>query len=71
MQFTSEVNWDATDFVVMGILLSSIGLIYVGAARLVKTGQQRLMLGGGLGLVLFLTWAELAVGIFGSPIAGS
>lgn len=71
MQLTSEVNWDGRDFLIMGVLLSSIGFTYVGLSRLVKTGRQRLVLGAGLGLLLFLTWAELAVGIFGSPIAGS
>ena len=29
------------------------------------------MVGGGLLLTLLLVWAELAVGVFGSPIAGS
>lgn len=71
MLFTSEVDWDETDFIVMGILLSTIGLLYVAGSRMVKTRAQRIVLGVVLFLVFFLTWAELAVGVFGTPFAGS
>ena len=71
MLFTNEVNWDETDFIVMGILLSTIGLLYVGLSRMVKTRAQRITVGVVLFLVFFFTWAELAVGVFGTPWAGS
>lgn len=71
MQFTTEVDWDGTDFTVMGILLSTIGLLYVAGSRLARTTAQRAVLGGVLFTVLLFTWAELAVGVFGSPFAGS
>lgn len=71
MLFTSEVDWDETDFIVMGILLSTIGLLYVAGSRMVKTRAQRIAVGAVLFLVFFLTWAELAVGVFGTPFAGS
>lgn len=71
MRFTREVNWTTLDFVVAGILLAGIGSLYVLLTRKLRTVQQRRAIGGGLLLTLLLVWAELAVGIFGSPLAGS
>jgi hypothetical protein len=71
MRFTREVDWGPLDFVVAGILLAGIGSVYVLLTRKLRTAPQRRLVGGGLLLTLMLVWAELAVGIFGSPIAGS
>jgi len=71
MRFTAEVNWGVLDFAVAGILLAGIGSLYVLLTRKLRTVTQRRAIGGGLLLTLMLVWAELAVGIFGSPIAGS
>lgn len=71
MRFTSEVNWGVLDFVVAGMLLAGVGSLYVLLTRNLRTIAQRSVIGGGLLLTLMLVWAELAVGIFGSPIAGS
>jgi hypothetical protein len=70
MQFTNEVNWDVTDFVVMGALLLSVGLGYILAVSKVRSGKYRLLLAGLFLVVLFLIWAELAVGLFGTPFTG-
>lgn len=71
MRFTSEVNWGPLDFAVAGVLLAGIGSLFVLLTRKQRTAPQRRAIGGGLLLTLVLVWAELAVGIFGSPIAGS
>ncbi len=71
MQFTNEVNWDIFDFLVMGILLLGTGLTCELVLRTVKSKSSRLILVAGVLVALFLIWAELAVGIFGSPFAGS
>jgi uncharacterized membrane protein YgdD (TMEM256/DUF423 family) len=71
MRFTREVNWAAFDFLVAGVLLAGSGSLYVLLTRKLRTPIQRRAVGGGLLLTLMLLWAELAVGIFGSPIAGS
>lgn len=71
MLFTNEVDWDETDFLVMGVLMSTIGLLFVAGSRMVKTRAQRAVVGVLLFLVFFFTWAELAVGVFGTPFAGS
>ncbi len=71
MQFTNEVNWDGFDFIVMGILLFGTALLCELVLRKVKSINGRLIICGAIIVALFLVWAELAVGIFGSPFAGS
>lgn len=71
MQFTNEVSWDLFDFVVAGVLLLGTGLMIELAIRTIKNKNTRIAMITAILFVLFLLWAELAVGIFGSPIAGS
>ena len=71
MQFTNEVKWDVFDFVVMGVLLLGTGLTCELVLRKVKKFQHRILLIAAILIALFLIWAELAVGIFGTPFAGS
>jgi ABC-type Mn2+/Zn2+ transport system permease subunit len=71
MQFTNEVDWSLRDFVIMGILLLATGLICEFVMRKVKTTGKRIAVIAVILLVFFLIWAELAVGIFGSPFAGT
>ncbi|MAP54496.1 MAG: hypothetical protein CL605_06290 [Altibacter sp.] len=71
MNLTNEVNWSLFDFIVVGGLLLGTGLILEFILRKIKSLRYRILLGIVLFLVLFLIWAELAVGIFGTPFAGS
>ncbi|CAM4186722.1 hypothetical protein [Gillisia limnaea] len=71
MQFTTEVNWTAFDFVVAGVLLLGTGLLAELIMRKVKNKNRKIVAIAMLLAVLFLVWAELAVGIFGTPFAGS
>lgn len=71
MQFTNEVNWGPFDFVVAGVLLLGTGLVCELVLRMVKNTGYRIVVLGAILLALFLVWAELAVGIFGTPFAGS
>ena len=71
MQFTNEVNWTITDFVLAGILLCSFGLVLELILRKNKKSDYRTAIIAVLVLGFLLVWAELAVGIFGSPIAGN
>jgi len=71
MQFTVEVNWSLGDFVIAGVLLLGAGLLCELVIMKVKNIYVRIA-GCGVIFVLFLlVWAELAVGIFGTPFAGS
>ena len=71
MQFTNEVQWTLFDFIVAGGLLYGASLVYVLTTRNVNTASKRIAIGGAVVLVLALVWAELAVGIVGTPLAGS
>ncbi|MCX2743314.1 hypothetical protein OO013_05525 [Mangrovivirga sp. M17] len=71
MQFTNEVDWSLFDFAVMGILLAGTGLLIELVLRNVRQLKYRLILCGIIVAILFLVWVELAVGIFGTPLAGS
>jgi hypothetical protein len=71
MQFTNEVNWTLFDFVVMGILLLGTGLLCELVMRKVNKPKHRIAICAVLLAALFIIWAELAVGIFGTPFAGN
>lgn len=63
MQFTSEVDWSATDFLVWGVLLLGAGSAFLWARR--RLPRSRWWVAGAVIVALFLyVWAELAVGIF-------
>jgi heme/copper-type cytochrome/quinol oxidase subunit 4 len=64
MQFTSEMNWDRSDFVFAGTLTAATGLLYVLLTRKPSTTRQRVIVGGVLLLAFLIIWAEAAVGIF-------
>jgi Kef-type K+ transport system membrane component KefB len=71
MQFTDEVKWDGSDFLAMGILLTGTGLVCEFILRTVTKRANRVILCLAAVVVLVLIWMELAVGIFGTPFAGS
>jgi hypothetical protein len=66
MQFTREVDWDAADFIAMGILLGTVGGMFELAAYLSKNIAYRA--GFGLAAIggFLLVWINLAVGVIGS-----
>lgn len=70
MQFTDEVVWTGLDFAVMGILLLSTGLMWDLVMRKVKKIEYRIVLFIAILGAFVLIWAELAVGIFGTPLSG-
>ena len=71
MQFNTGVDWSGLDFLLAAILLTSLGLGTEAILRKHKTITKRFIFLGILIIAFLLFWAELAVGIFGSPIAGS
>ncbi|HEU5286630.1 MAG TPA: hypothetical protein VFU20_09025 [Sphingomicrobium sp.] len=66
MQFTSEVDWTASDFVFAGMLFGSVGLAFELIVR--KSRSLAYRFGAGLAVVAaFLTvWVNGAVGMIGS-----
>tara|TARA_B100001063_G_C16462751_1_gene403917 strand:+ start:198 stop:482 length:285 start_codon:yes stop_codon:yes gene_type:complete len=71
MQFDTGVDWKALDFLIMGVLLLGTGLLIDLVLRKISTTKNRIIICGIVLAVFFLIWAELAVGIFGTPVAGS
>jgi hypothetical protein len=70
MQFTGEVNWTLLDFAVSGALLLGTGLICELVIRKINKIHYRIVICAALLVGLILIWAELAVGIFGTPLRG-
>jgi hypothetical protein len=66
MQFTDEVNWTWSDFVVGGTLLFGSGLTYELIARKAGNTAYRVAVGIAVAAALLLVWINLAVGIIGS-----
>ena len=71
MQFTNEVNWSFGDFIVAALLLLGTGLAIEFVLKKVRNKQNRYALLFFILALLFVVWVELAVGIFGTPLAGS
>lgn len=69
-RISDEVHWTGFDFVVVGILLFAIN---TSALLLWRRLPQSKSIPWIIALVLLflILWAEVAVGVFGSPIAGS
>ena len=66
MRFTNEVNWELSDFVIMGAALCTIGLLYELIARRSRKAVYRTAFGVGLLGAFLLFWVNGAVGIIGS-----
>ncbi|WP_200934145.1 hypothetical protein [Massilia sp. Leaf139] len=71
MQFTREVNWTSSDFVIGAIVIGSFGLLFEFARTKLRTTKSRLITCAVIVLGFMFVWAELAVGLVGSPFAGS
>tara|TARA_B110001454_G_scaffold140329_1_gene130304 strand:+ start:775 stop:1026 length:252 start_codon:yes stop_codon:yes gene_type:complete len=71
MQLTDEVEWSLFDFIIMGTLLLITGLMGEIIFKKVKKYKHRVILYVIVSITFLLIWAELAVGIFGTPFAGS
>ena len=71
LQFTNQFNWNLFDFLVWGVLLFATGGAMELGLRTIKTTKNRIAVVLTIVAVFLLVWAELAVGIFGTPFAGS
>ncbi len=64
MQFSNVVNWTIFDFIVMGLLLCSVGFLCELIFRKVPIIKYRIILCLSILVGFLIIWAELAVGIF-------
>jgi len=68
MQFTSEVDWDIADFVIMGAMLLVTGILIELVLRNIHDFKFRVIFCGAILLAFFFIWAELATGFFGHQL---
>ena len=71
MTITDEINWSPFDFFTMGSLLILLGIGINFVSNRTKNLKNRVLYIGILVIIFMLIWAELAVGLFGTPFAGS
>ena len=66
MQFTSEVDWDETDFIAMGFIFGSLGLALEFMVS--RSGSIAFRAASGIAVLaaFLLVWTNLAVGMIGS-----
>ncbi|MCX8533862.1 hypothetical protein [Chryseobacterium luquanense] len=69
--FVDGFNWSGSDFVVAGILLFGTAGLMNLVRTVVKNRNYRILISLVIVALLILVWMELAVGIFGTPFAGS
>ena len=68
MQFSAEVNWSVFDFVIAAALLLVAAFVISLTWNKAKYKFLSIL---ALILLFSLIWAELAVGLFGTPLAGN
>ena len=71
MAITDEINWSLFDFIIMGSLLISLSIGINFASNRANNLKNRVLYIGILVIIFMLIWAELAVGLFETPFAGS
>jgi hypothetical protein len=71
MFFSNEINWSFFDFIGMGILILSMSFGIKQVLKTTKNLSYRIFVIGVILFLFLLVWAELSVGIFGTPFAGS
>jgi tryptophan-rich sensory protein len=67
----AQFPWTPIDFITAGVLLLGTGLACELVMRKVTKFGYRIAIVAVILLALFLIWAELAVGLFGTRFAGS
>jgi uncharacterized membrane protein len=71
MFFSNEINWSFFDFIIMGILILSLSFSIKQVLKTTKNKNYRILIITVILILFLLIWAELAVGDFDTPFAGS
>lgn len=71
MQFSDDINWDMTDFLIAALLLLVTGLIIELVVRKVSNTNYKLLVIAGIIILMILTFIEIGVGVFNTPLAGN
>ena len=68
--FLEEIHWGLFDFLLMGTLILITSISIKIANLKVSSVKSRSIIILIILMIFLLTWAELGVGIFGTPFAG-
>ena len=71
MNFTNDIDWDLSDFIVAGLILLVFSLTANFIILRISNRNRRVVYITILLILFMFIWIELAVGIFGTPFAGS
>lgn len=66
-----ELDWSVFDFLVMALLILSLSILINLILYYTDSSKLKLLLIFIVAILFLLIWAELAVGIFGTPFAGN
>jgi dipeptide/tripeptide permease len=69
--YTDDFQWALPDFIIGAMLLYGTSFMIDVILRKVQKKSHRIALSGLILLVLLCIWAELAVGLIGTPFAGN
>jgi len=66
-----DLDWNIFDFLIMGLLILFFSIAINLILHYLNSSKLRLILVLMLVILFLLIWAELAVGVFGTPFAGT
>jgi len=66
-----DLDWNIFDFLIMGLLILFFSIAINLILHHLNSSKLRLILVLMLVILFLLIWAELAVGVFGTPFAGT
>ena len=66
-----ELDWSGFDFLIMASLILSLSVLINLIIFYLSSSRLKLLLVFIVAIIFLLIWAELAVGIFGTPLAGN
>ena len=66
-----DLDWSGFDFLVMTLLILSLSILINLILYYTDSSKLKLLLIFIVAILFLLIWAELAVGIFGTPFAGN
>ena len=66
-----DLDWNIFDFLIMGLLILFFSIAINLILNHLNSSKLRLILVLMLVILFLLIWTELAVGIFGTPFAGT
>jgi len=71
MFISDEINWSFFVFIIMAVLILTLSFSIKQLFNTTKKLKYRIIGISLILLVFIMIWAELAVGIFGTPFAGN